>query len=57
MAIHAYCYIQYFVYIAEKTEEDKFNQNELTSLIDMVGLTTIHVSPGRSAVMTTGIKG
>ena len=57
MAIYAYCYIKYFVYIAEKKEEDLFNQNRLTSLIDMDGSTTIHVHPGRSASMITGIEG
>ena len=57
MAIHAYCYIQYFVYIAEKKEEDLFNQNKLISLIDMNGSSTIHVPSGRRAVMITGIKG
>ena len=57
MAIHAYCYITYFVYITEKKEEDLFNQNRLTSLLDMHGSTTIHVPPGRSPVLIRGIKG
>ena len=45
------------MYISEKKEEDLFNQNKLISLIDMDGSTTIHVPPGRSAVMITVVKG
>ena len=45
------------MYILEKKEEDLFNRNKLTSLIDLDGWASINVPPGRSAVIMTGIKG